>query len=341
MLTPLTDSLDAALITELRAAGATVEAIGASAEGRRLHGISIGARELPLVSIVAGAHPDEPAGPVAALELIRTWPNQPLAHHVRLAVVPLLDVDGVIEQQAWLKPWTGAVDPARYLAHSLRRQPGADREFAWPGAPWGGTVLAECQAAAAFLDQHGAAIAHLSLHGMAIAHGPWYLLDHLSMTDGTLWLDLRRSAADLGLPLHEFYRHGDKGFRRAGLGFCTTPSGPAMRRAFLHAGDRATAAGFGYGSMDSARARAARHHAPPPLCAVSEFPLLLSPPDLAIGRGSTARQQIDDVLVHSGPAAAATTLGKLGLRPLPLNDQVTGMLTMVSAVIHAARRRYC
>lgn len=324
------------LATALTIGGVSCQPIGPSAEGRDLFAYATGDPALPLVSIVAGAHPDEPAGPVAALELLRGWAQEPLSRRVRLAVVPLIDIDGTVAQDAWLRPWTGAVDLARYFEHRLRRPPGEDREFAWPGAPWGGTVLPECAAAARFLDAQGPAIAHLSLHGMFAALGPWYLLDRRALTDARLWRELRTAAEALDLPLHEFHRYGDKGFRRVGRGFCTTPSGPEMRRHFLRRGEAATAAGFGYGSMDAARARSAG--ADQPIVAVSEFPLLQLPEtDPATLRRE--REAVEAAVAAGEFAAAAQRLLAAGCRPVPLDDQVAGMLTMVRAVIRSALRR--
>ena len=126
--------------------GVSIHTLGQSAEGRNLVGLTVGQAHLPLVTVVAGSHPDEPAGPVAALHCAATWGDTALASRARLAVVLQLDVDGTVAQQHWLRPWGGAVDPARYIAHRLRRQPGADREFAWPGAwGWHGAARVRCR----------------------------------------------------------------------------------------------------------------------------------------------------------------------------------------------------
>ena len=335
MLAPITDDTWASSLP----AHCTITAIGTSAEGRPLRGVTCGPATLPLVSIVAGAHPDEPAGPVAALQLLHTWHHHPLATSVRLAVVPVMDVDGIQAQRHWLTPWNGAVDLERYLQHRLRRLPGEDREFAWPGAPWGGTVLPECAAAAHFLDAQGPAIAHLSLHGMFAARGPWYLLDRLALRDHQLWQDLRTIASNHHLPLHEFFRHGDKGFRRCGRGFCTTPSGPAMRRHFLSLDDSATANGFGFGSMDAAQARARCYGAPPPLIGISEFPLLLLP-DADPAAMAQSRQTITTLVASGDYHQAAAQYHQAGCIPLSLDTQVAGMQAMTEAVIRAALRRH-
>ncbi|MDA3963190.1 MAG: hypothetical protein PF961_20595 [Planctomycetota bacterium] len=338
---PLTGPLDSQACAELSAVANAPQVIGHSEQGHAVHGLRVGDPSLPLVSIVAGAHPDEPAGPVAALELLRHWPSNPLATQVQLAVVPVIDVDGIIAQRSWLAPWHGAIDLPRYLEHRMRRLPGADREFAWPGAPWdphGASVLPECAAAASFLDSAGPAIAHLSLHGMFTALGPWYLLNRPALADRRLWAELQHSAADLGLPVHEFHRYGDKGFRRCGRGFCTAPSGPAMRRFFLQAGDPTTARSFGYGSMDAATARARAARRPEPLVAISEFPLLQLP-ETEPNRLSAGKRELETQCANGNYQAAADTFLALGARPLPLATQVAGMLAMVKAVIHAALRQ--
>jgi hypothetical protein len=203
-------------------------------------------------------------------------------------------------------------------------------------------VLPECAAAAAFLDEQGPAIAHLSLHGMFIASGAWFLLDHLGLADPQLWQDLRALAGTAGLGLHDMPRNGAKGFHRSGVGFCTTPSGPAMRRwASAEAGNGhdGWARSFGYGSMDSARARAARAGAPPPICAVSEFPLI----QLAASRGQSVaalRARMATVFAeHPEPADAAAALGRLGAQPISFPTVVSAMVQMSNAVIAAALRR--
>ncbi len=340
MLAPMVNPLDDTRIDRLRHQGIDIRPIGLSQAGRPLYGCSIGAANLPLISVVAGAHPDEPAGPLAALALLQHWHQNGLAKRVRLAVVPQLDVDGTVAQTAWLTPWSGHVDLLRYAEHALRRPLGEDREFGWPGAPWGGQVLPECAAASAFLDQQGPAIGHLSLHGMGIAAGAWYLLDDTALRHAGLWRDLRRIATERHLPLHDSPRHGDKGFRRVGRGFCTTPSGIQMRRWALTTGRPAEAAAVAYGSMDAARARARAAARPAPLCAVSEFPLALAPTADGAGPGSWRQHLAAAVLADKPQAAIQNLLQDTGLRPVPLLDQVTGMVAMVHAVARAALRAH-
>ena len=347
---PLSDALSPEQCTALRATGAQVDEIGQSQEGRPLHGVSVGARHAPLVTIVAGAHPDEPAGPLAALQLLRLWSQSPLARQVRLAVVPLLDVDGVVAQRQWLQPWREPVDLSLLQEHRLRRLPGEDREFAWPGAPWSGPVLPECRAAADFFTDQGGPIAHCSLHGMLVAAGAWFLLNRPALRDAQLWRDLRGIAADQHFGLHDMPRHGEKGFRRVGDGFCTVPSGPAMRRWWCAQQQSPSTApgGFAWGSMDFARHLARRHGLDDPLCAVSEFPLLRW--RHCHGRSlSWMREHLPAVLQDpAGPLPAMPVSGGQlqampvsggQLQAMPMQSLVTAMVAMVEAVIAAALRR--
>lgn len=320
---PLVEPLDDKRRRSLVELGVAIHQLGQSAEGRDLIGLTVGASHLPLISVVAGSHPDEPAGPVAALHCAATWGASALGNRCRLALVLQVDVDGTLLQQDWLRPWGGAVDPMRYLAHRLRRQPGEDREFAYPGAPWGGTVLPECAAAADFLEQQGPAIAHCSLHGMFASAGAWFLLDALGMRNAHLWFRLQTLARSLDLGLHDMPRNGDKGFRRAGLGFCTIPNGRAMRRFFLQRNDQKMADGFGLSSMEWAKALAERCGAPEPLCAVSEFPLMVA--DELRGLPVSDMRSLMPKLMSAGR-----------LRPVPLVDQARGMVGMVHAVAEAA-----
>ncbi|NRA37333.1 MAG: hypothetical protein HRU15_04280, partial [Planctomycetes bacterium] len=253
-------------------------------------------------------------------------------------VVPIMDVDGTRAQKEWLSEYSEQLNVLAYLEHRLRRLPGEDREFAWPGAPWGGTVLPECQAADTFLNEQGPAIAHMTLHGMGIAHGAWFLLDQLALQDGALWQDLRTIATDAGLDLHDGPRFGDKGFRRCAPGFCTTPSGSAMRRWAVRE-NKDFAKHFAYSSMDAARARARRSGVSEinlPLCAVSEFPLLALP----MQNDNAWREELAAVPLAENAATMLSTFNEqYQLQNVPLPTQVNSMLQMVQAVCAAALRR--
>ncbi len=329
----LCSSLDMQQRRQLHAAGAMVMHIGETAKKEALYAYTLGVPTLPSVSIVAGAHPDEPAGPLAALRLCQHYKHSALLQRVRLVVIPQLDIDGVIAQADWLAPYDGQLDPIRFAKHRLRRLPGEDREFAWPGAAWGGRILPECQAADTFFRSQGPVIAHLSLHGMAIAEGAWYLLDETGLRDACLWSDLKQIAVAHHFALHESFRYGEKGFRRSGRGFCTIPNGAAMRRWSLETA-QPFARHFAFSSMEAACKRASGFSKP--LCAVSEFPLIAvhKPIDAAW------RDLFSALAFADEPQTAWQQYQeRYDLRIVALENQVAAMVAMCEAVIAAALRR--
>ena len=320
---------------ELRELGVNLERIGSSEQGHPLLAYHIGTADLPVVSIVAGSHPDEPAGALAAIDLARRYDHSPILRQVQLHVVPQLDVDGVYAQTRWLQTYDEQVNTVLFLDQRMRRLPGEDREFAWPGAPWGGPVCPENLAADAFFSAAGPAIAHLSLHGMAVAEGAWFLLDRVGLQDPRLWQDLRAISDLAGLGLHDSPRFGDKGFRRCGRGFCTIPNGAAMRR-WARKSQPRFQDGFAYSSMEAACLRAQKAGAAKPLCAVSEFPLLaIHKP----GDGAW-REAISSLPLAKEPELVWDAIAKTyAIQRVPLSVQVHAMVSMVEAVVASALRR--
>jgi hypothetical protein len=77
---------------------------------------------------------------------------------------------------------------------------------------------------------------------------------------------LAARTADLGFPLHDIDRHGEKGFTRLRPGFCTTPTHTAMRAYFQD--DPDMAGRFRPSSMEFVQSLGGD-----PLCMVSELPL--------------------------------------------------------------------
>ncbi len=238
------------------------EVIGHSEAGRPICGTVIGDGPRR-VSLVAGAHSDEPVG-AETLRLLcerrsdaatqRRWGE------FTLVIVPHVNPDGEAKQRAWLEAWP---DPLAYLTHRLREAPGRDVEFAYPeGRPENAVV-------SAFLADHGPFDLHLSLHGMAVATGGWHLIER-SWADRTAELRQRYAKAmrDAGLERFDWDRGGDKGFDYLGPGFATTPRSDAMREHFLRMGDDETAAKFGLNSMEYVRTLGND-----PLCMVTELPL--------------------------------------------------------------------
>ena len=228
--------------------------IGSSEEGRPIHGFVLGSGP-KRVSLVAGAHADEPIGSITLGRLVER-PD------CTFFVVPDVNPDGAARNRAWFDRWP---DLAAYREHRLREPPGRDVEFGYPD------MRPENEAVSAFLREHGPYDLHMSLHGMGEADGALLLVDKR-------WVDrtgpLRAAYAEAlraaGLPLLDFDRHGEKGFTYLGPGFWTTPESAAMRAFFMERDDPETARLFHRNSMEFVRSLGGD-----PLCLVTEIPLFI------------------------------------------------------------------
>ncbi len=259
---------------------ATCETIGHSEEGRPIAGVTLGMGP-QVVTLMAGAHADEPVGPETLRLLVldglamQGWgaPDgglEALFERVTFRIVPHVNPDA----EARNAPWISQFDADRsieslvaYLRHRLREAPGRDVEFAFPDA------RPETAAVARFLFSAGPPALHASLHGMGFSEGALLLIDrdHLAAPATEALRDgFRQAAARAGLRLHDHDRGGDKGFRYGGPGFTSTPLGAAMRAHFLALDDPGTAARFGLSSMETAALAA-----PGVLSVVTELPLFV------------------------------------------------------------------
>ncbi len=257
---------------------ATFHHLGASEEGRPVCGVTLG-HGPETVTLVAGAHADEPVGP----ETLRTFVLGALEHRDWLAeeggftdllerftfrIIPQVNPDAELRNRPWMEAWP-EVEP--YLQHRVREQPGRDVEFGFP------VMRQENRLASRFLFDFSPIALHMSLHGMGFSEGAMLLIERgwVEQTEA-----LRRafitSATEAGLGLHDHDRGGEKGFEYVDPGFSTTPEGTAMREHFQAQGDIETARKFFYSSMELAKvtgydARRERH----PLCLVTELPLFV------------------------------------------------------------------
>lgn len=310
--------------------------IGRSEEGRPIAGVRLGVGPRA-VSLVAGAHADEPVGPETLRTLVleglaaRDWGAEAggledLLQRFTFRIVPHVNPDGEAANRAWIERWDpddreGTLEA--YLRHRRREPPGRDIEFGYPN------LRPENAAASAFLFGDGPVVLHASLHGMGFSEGALLLVE-------TGWIDteavrpLREAfagaAAEAGLPFHDHDRDGEKGFHYHGPGFWTTPTGTAMRAHFEAAGDPDTAAGFHNASMEqAAEAGTDASLGRPPLCVVTELPLFHLGAAYHRTPGEPALlHQLQDAtpaLLESVPEAVPL-LDALGLRPLPLETQV-------------------
>lgn len=315
--------------------GSTIREIGRSRGGEPLHGVELGRGPLR-ISITAGAHADEPGGPLAALALV-DWLLGPegkaLLERTSWRICPNVNPDGTKRNEAWLAPMP---DFLEYLTHSRRELPGDDVEFNYPRPAGGGREpRQENKAVAAFLTPGGQVDLHFSLHGMAFATGAWWLIEKgwvertADLRDGLRGLFNRN-----GWGLHDMERHGEKGFHRIAPGFCTTPSAKAMREHFLAAGETDTAALFLPSSMEFAQSLGGD-----PLCMVSELPLFLidsgaRDPLTAFDEFRDALRPLRERFLESRDSREATAFaGEWGVRPVPLDHHAR---TIVAAIREAA-----
>lgn len=311
---------------------ARFEHIGESEAGRPLYAAVIG-RGPQQVSLVAGAHADEPVGP-QTLRLLATGlldhrdELADLLDRVTFIIVPHVNPDGEAMNRPWIDRWP---DPLAFFEHAVREQPGRDIEFGYPA------MRPENRAVADLLARHAPLALHFSLHGMAVGEGAWLLIDR-EWIDRTADLRTRwlQAVAAADVPLFDWDRRGDKGFEYIGPGFSTTPRGQAMRDHFLAEHDGDTAALFHDSSMEYVRSLGGD-----PLCLVTELPLFLlhrtEPPQPGVPttfmrfkkqlprwRAMLQRRRLDDVRRELAPFAP---------QPLPLPTAARLQLTLIDIAL--------
>jgi len=315
--------------------------IGRSRDGRPIHGYRFG-NGAARISLVAGAHADEPIGPATLAALLRLVASASagaadddaravaaLLEHATWTICPHVNPDGAHRNAAWI---AGEADLWTWARGFVREAPGDDVEFGYPldaDTP----ARPENRAVADFLTAHGPFDFHASLHGMAFAEGAWFLICRERVVDtADLREHLAATAQREGLPLHDLDRGGEKGFFRIAPGFSTTPTSIAMREHFEALGDHEEAAKFLPSSMELAASFGGR-----PLAMVSEIPLfLVRRPDDANREPGAAFTDVRDRL----PAAVAARIGgdcgaydalvaQYGLEPVDLRVGVRLQLAMV------------
>ncbi len=300
--------------------------VGSSREGRAIHGIIIG--EGPLhVSITAGAHSDEPGGPLAALALADWLVRQPeLRSKTTWRICPHVNPDGAEVNAAWF------AEPPKldsYVESVHRDLPGEDVEFNYP-APTDSpkTPRKENIAVADFLREGAPYHLHASLHGMGFAEGAWWLIgEKWAARTGALRGSLRAHFQSLDIGVHDIERNGDKGFTRIERGFSTTPTSLAMRDYFLREGDTETADLFLPSSMELVESFGGD-----PLVMVSEIPIFRihgggefpDPPgdDTPFMRFRPRLRQLKSTAGAGATADLANLFKEFDVRPVPFSTQV-------------------
>lgn len=316
---------------------AEFEVIGESEEGRPIAGVTLGVGPLA-VSLVAGAHADEPVGPETLRTLVleglamRGWGTddgglEDLFQRFTLRIVPHVNPDGEARNQSWIREWSDDAEEREatlgaYLRGRRREPPGRDVEFGYPD------LRIENRVAHEFLFGAGPVACHASLHGMGFSEGALLLIEN-AWIDDPLATPLREGFAEAahasGFRLHDHDRGGEKGFRYHGPGFWTTPEGRAMEAHFLAAGDPETAARFRLSSMEAALAAGPEPHlGRPPLCVVTELPLFALTADADRQPGvpvvlNAFQRTAGELAEAAGERQPlAPMIDPLGLRPVPL-----------------------
>ncbi len=255
-------------LCERHADVASVHPLGKTDEGRHIMGFVLG-KGADTVSLVAGAHSDEPVAPRALGALIQGMLSNrsdwdAWLRKYRFVIVPHVNPDGEARNRVWMDAWPSI---AAYLRWAFREPPGRDIEFGYPA------MRPENRMVAAFLAEHGPYVLHASLHGMGFSDGASLLIErHWSFRTAHLQASWSRRAAEAGLPLHDHNRKGEKGFFYIAPGYMTTPEGAAMQMYFRARGDEDTARLFHLSSMEYVRSLGGD-----PLCLVTELPLFLLP----------------------------------------------------------------
>jgi len=314
---------------------AAARTIGFSRENRPLFGLRLGGGALR-ISITAGAHADEPAGPLAALALAHWLATTPAGRNLlnltSWHICPHVNPDGAERNARW---FADPPDLRTYMEGVVRETPGDDVEFNYPmgnSAPDAAKPpRPENQAVAAFLGEGGPYHLHASLHGMALAEGAWWLI-------GREWVDrtdpLRRELEalfqQLDLGVHDIDRKGKKGFHRIERGFATTPTGTAMREFFTGRGQDEMARLFLASSMEYIQSLGGD-----PLVMVSEIPLfriygggpLPDPPpdDTPFTRVRARLPEARLALAEGKPEIFEDLVTEFDIRPVPFLRQAEGV----------------
>lgn len=325
------------------------EEIGTSRDGRAIIGYRLGhgARRL---SLIGGCHADEPVGPamldLLVSELARRDADDPLLDAYTWYVVPHVNPDGEARNATWTTTHPLGNGDARgydlglYLRAAVREQPGDDVEFGFPRSPADYQARPENRAVAAFLAPGAPFVLHASFHGMAFAAGPWFLIEHAwAERTEAMRERLRARVRALGYELHDVDRGGEKGFFRIDEGFTSRPDSRAMAAHFEALGNSAMARRFRPSSMEHVRSLGGD-----PLTFVSEMPLFLLPA-ACYEAGNLVRPTALGTLHHLAAQGDAEALAReaaqLGLRPMPIGDQMRLQLAFLEEGLHAveAQRR--
>jgi hypothetical protein len=304
---------------------ARTEIIGQSEEGRPVLAAIVGTGPKH-VSLLAGAHADEPVGPDTLRRLIPTLLDGKEDHAAVLDrftffIIPHVNPDGEARNRGWIDAWP---DWKAYTEHVVRELPGRDIEFGYPD------LRHENRAVSKWLAAHGPYALHMSLHGMGFSDGAMLLIEkNWSYRTEALQGGFAAAAAKLGLRLHDHNRKGEKGFFSIAPGYTTTPEGVAMRTYFQSHGQAETAALFQDSSMEFVRSLGGD-----PLSVVTELPLFVIEGQAEPGIPTSYlefRARLPEVrLALARGEDVAAEVKRFGLNPLPISEASALQLTALN-----------
>ena len=296
--------------------------LGESEEGRPIIGVRLGTGDKK-VSLIAGAHSDEPVGP----ETLRAIILQSLSKRDQLEeflskyalyIVPHVNPDGEQHNRSWMSEWPSVQS---YIRHAFRELPGRDVEFSYPGR------RVENQIVSDWWRGVGPFALHMSLHGMGFSDGAMLLIEkNWAYRTEDVQAGFSLAAKAVGLRMHDHNRKGEKGFFHIAPGYTTTPEGSAMRTYFLSHDLPDTAALFGDSSMEFVRSLGGD-----PLSLVTELPLFLVEGDCEPGSPTSYlefKRELPEIRlqVQNGEdisEAISRAMAKYGLNSLPIKQAVS------------------
>jgi len=307
---------------------AKADTIGQTEEGRSILGVTIGTGSIQ-VSLLAGAHADEPVGPDTLRRMIPALLDsydqyQSLFQRVTFCIIPHVNPDGEERNRSWIDTWPDWKD---YTRHVVRELPGRDVEFSYPDRRM------ENKAVSSWLESRGTFALHMSLHGMGFSDGAMLLIEkNWAYRTEMLQREFTDAAAESGFTLHDHNRKGEKGFFQIAPGFTTTPEGVAMRTYFLSHGDHETAKLFGDSSMEFVRQLGGD-----PLSIVTELPLFVVEGPASVGEPTSYlefRNRLPEIrLALERKEDLSSIEAQYGLKPVPLETASRLQLTALDLAI--------
>jgi len=250
--------------------------IGYSRQKRPLYAYTLGSGN-QRVSLLAGAHADEPTGPRLLHHLVNYLsdlsPNHPLLQNYTWYIIPHINPDGENKNLSWYSYQDEVYDLANYLQFVIREKPGDDIEWGFPTQEKK-PLRPENNAAYNFWQQNSYGFQfHASLHSMGKSYGPWFLIDEQFLSRSShIQQVCKEETTKAGYTLFDIDRKGEKGFSRIAPGFATKPQSEAMKLFFLQKNEPEMADKFHASSMEAIKSIGGN-----PLTIVSEIPLFILP----------------------------------------------------------------